>query len=56
MQKGLTQNQSLFLQKNSFQSIQGTISSRQQTIHTGNLPAGSYLLRLTNGQTVTIIK
>jgi alpha-tubulin suppressor-like RCC1 family protein len=35
---------------------QGNISSRQQTIHTGMLPAGSYLLRLTNGQTVTIIK
>ncbi len=35
---------------------QGTINSRQQTIHTGMLPAGSYLLRLTSGQTVSIIK
>lgn len=35
---------------------QGIISSRQKTITTGILPAGSYLLKLTNGQTVNIIK
>jgi len=33
----------------------GVISNRQQTITTNNLPFGNYLLKLTNGQSVSII-